>query len=250
MKSKYNYELIHDYLHGLLDSNTSKEMGELIMSDETARSIAEGIIRMEKEFSGDEVALNAYLENFQQRQLALVGQSKETKPIIKTAWFRMAASLLLLISVGAVVRLMVATPDLQTLVNNELAEPYPLSNLVRGESDGSAKEKAFQLYAQGDFTNATIYFEQASTSEKENATVVFYNALSYLYQENFAKANALLKSDVIAGSRYSKQAEWYRALALIQSGNLDEGKVALTSIADQVGHFKHEAANRLLKKME
>ena len=249
MKTKYNYELIHDYLHGLTDQKTSMEIKQLIKNDEVTRSIAEGIVHLENKL-GNEEAVEIYLENFRERQLSSIQQPPAHRPITKKLWFRMAASLLLLISVGAVVRLMVATPDLQTLVNNELAEPYPLSNLVRGESDGSAKEKAFQLYAQGDFTNATIYFEQASTNEKENATVVFYNALSYLYQENFAKANALLKSDMIAGSRYSKQAEWYRALALIQSGNLDEGKVALTSIADQVGHFKHEAANRLLKKME
>ena len=249
MKTNYNYQLIHDYLHGLTDQKTSMEIKQLIKNDEVTRSIAEGIVHLENKL-GSEEAVEIYLENFRERQLSSIQQPSAQRPITKKLWFRMAASLLLLISVGAVVRLMVATPDLQTLVNNELAEPYPLSNLVRGESDGSAKEKAFQLYAQGDFTNATIYFEQASTNEKENATVVFYNALSYLYQENFAKANALLKSDVIAGSRYSKQAEWYRALALIQSGNLDEGKVALTSIADQVGHFKHEAANRLLKKME
>lgn len=249
MKPNYNYELIHDYLHGLTDQKTSMEIRDLIKSDEVTRNIAEGIVHLEKKFDSEE-AVESYLENFRQTQLLSLQQNKVTAPITKKLWFRMAASLLLLISVGAVVRLMVATPGLQTLVNNELANPYPLSNLVRGESDGSAKEKAFQLYAQGDFANASIYFEQAYTDENENASVIFYNALSYLYQGNFAKANALLKSDVIAGSRYAQQAEWYRALAFIQSGKLAEGKEALNSIADRVGHFKQEAASRLLKKME
>jgi tetratricopeptide (TPR) repeat protein len=250
MKTNYNYELIHDYLHGLLDSNTSKEMGELIKNDETARSIAEGIIRMEKEFSGDEVALDAYLENFQQKQLALVGQSKETKPIIKTAWFRMAASLLLLISVSAVVRMMIATPDLQTLVNQELSQPYPLSQLVRGDGDESAKEKAFQLYAQADFANASIYFEQAATDEKDNATISFYNGLSYLYAGKFEKAIALFASDVMKASRYSQQATWYWALALLKSGNKDAATEKIKAISKDKQNFKYAEALQMLKQLE
>ena len=71
-----------------------------------------------------------------------------------------------------------------------------------------------------------------------------------MYAEKYEKAIALFGSDVMKASRYSQQAEWHRALALLKSGNMTESKAVLTLMADQVGHFKQEAASRLLEKME
>lgn len=245
MKSKYDYEIIRDYLHGLVDSKTAREIGELIKTDETSRSIAEGIVQMERELNGDD-AVDKYLEDFRQRQLKQIPNAGSS--VTKKAWIRIAASLLILIGVASVIRLMTALPDLQALVSKELDQPYPLSNLVRGEGDGTM-EKAFALYSQGDFAKASIYFEQSSEG-KENASVTFYNALSYLYAGNYEKASALLGFDVIVNSRYAQQGRWYQALALIQGGNKEKGKEALKMIANSEHHFKHEAAAEILELLE
>ncbi|MBY0433211.1 MAG: hypothetical protein K2U26_03785 [Cyclobacteriaceae bacterium] len=250
MKIQYNYELIRDYLHGLLDNKTAKEVSGSIKTDETARSIAEGILRLEKEFSSDDNAIEKYLEDFRQKQIGLTELRNDRMPIIKQRWFRIAASLLILISVGVAIRLTVFTPNLQTVVEQELSVPYPLSNLARGEANGAAKERAFQFYAQRDFPKASVYFEQALAEERENASVTFYGALNYLYQGNFDRAVDLLESDVIRNSRYARQGQWYQALALIRLGNKNKSIQVLDSIVNDKQHFKHEAATGLLKLLE
>jgi tetratricopeptide (TPR) repeat protein len=249
MKSKYDYEIIHDYLHGLVDNKTAGEIGDLIKTDETARSIAEGIVRLEKEFKGNDAEVDKYLEDFRIKQLRLMHPKASGSSVTKKAWFGIAASFLLLIGALAVIRLMTASPDLQTLISKELNQPYPLSNLVRGEGDG-VSEKAYQLYSQGDFINASIYFEQASVDAKDNASVAFYNALCYLYAGKYEKAIALFGSDGIAESRYSQQAEWYLALALLKSGNKGAATEIISPIAKDQQYFKNKEALQLLRQLE
>ena len=89
MKTKYNYELIHDYLHGLTDHKTSMEIKQLIKNDEVTRSIAEGIVHLENKL-GSEEAVEIYLENFRERQLSSIQQPSAQRPITKKLWFRMA----------------------------------------------------------------------------------------------------------------------------------------------------------------
>lgn len=244
MKSKYDYEIIRDYLHGLVDTKTSKEIGELIKRDETARSIAEGIVRLEKKFTGTDAEVDKYLNEFRQKQMDLIIPPKPSSATTKI-WFRVAASLLLLIGISMVIRLMTTSPDLQALVGNELGQPYPLASLVRGESD-AASERAFQLYSQGDYVNASIYFEK-SFEGKDNASFTFYNALSHLYVGNYERAIVLLKSDVVVNSRYAAQGQWYQALALIRSGDKDKAREILENIVDNKQHFKYETASEMLE---
>jgi tetratricopeptide (TPR) repeat protein len=247
---KYNYEIINDYLHGLLDKKMSKEISELLRTDETARSIAQGILLLEKKFKGDENAVESYLENFGQRQLKLVAKEAQPKTFTKTVWFRMAAALLLLVAVGALVRLMMSTPDLETLVNQELAQAYPVSNLVRSDGAESYKEKGYQLYSEGNYAGASKYFDKALEENKSDASVIFYNGLCHLYAGSYEKANLLLSSEVIAESRYVEQAQWFGAIAYIKSNDKSNAIKILKVITRNEKHFKYEVAFKLMKELE
>lgn len=249
MKSNYDYEIIHDYLQGVLDRKTGQAIAELISQDETARSIAEGIVQMEKEFKGNE-AIDTYLENFRLKQLNVVHQQTKPAAITKKRWLRIAATLLLLISVGSLIRLLISQPDFQEIVNLELAQPYPLSNVVRGERSGTPSEKAFQLYSQGEFDIASNYFDLAMADEKKNASIVFYNALCHLYQGHYDKANALFHSEIVSESRYSQQAEWFRALSFLKLENNMRAIEILTVISKDPRHFKHVEAESLLNQLD
>jgi hypothetical protein len=250
MEKRYNYDIIKDYLNGLTDQATIVEISELIRTDEVARTIAEGILRLEKEFKGDEAAIESYLNNFEQKQLKLIRRHLGPPRITGKVWFRVAASILLLISVAVVVRLLVIIPDPDTLVNTELAQPYPVSNLVRSEGDSSAKAMGYQAYMRGEFENATRYFEQVPETEGDVASVMFYNALSYLYAENYGNAQQLLTAAIIANSRYAQQAQWYLALAFLKSNKKDKATEILKSISDEDGHYKRDIAGKLLKGLE
>jgi tetratricopeptide (TPR) repeat protein len=247
---KYNYEIIHDYLNGLLDSKTKKEIAELIKTDETARSIAEGILLLDKKFSADEKAVESYLENFAEKQSIVISKKTQPKSVTKTVWFRMAAAVLLLVAVGAVVRFIVSSPGVDELVNAELAQAYPVSNLVRGDGGESYKEKGYQLYSEGNYASASEYFEKALAENNSDASAIFYNGLCNLYNGNYEKANSLLNSEVIADSRYVEQAQWYRAIGYLKSNDKDSAVKIIKTIAGNEKHFKNDVAVRLMNEME
>jgi tetratricopeptide (TPR) repeat protein len=248
--SKYKYEIINDYLNGLLDSKTSKQIGELIKTDETARSIAHGILLLDKEFRGDEKAVEAYLEKLGQKQLKLISKETQSKSITKTVWFRVAAALLLLVATAAILRLLVSTPDFNTIVSKELAQAYPVSNLVRSDGIESSKERGYQLYSEGNYESASEYFEKAIAADNSEASIVFYNGLCNLYTGNYERANSVLASDAIAESRYVQQAQWYRALALLKSNQKAKAIEILRIITGNERHFKYEVAVQLMKDLE
>jgi hypothetical protein len=250
MKSQYDYDIIRDYLHGLVDKQTATEIGELIKKDEIARGIAEGILRLDKEFKEDDVAIDTFLENLRQKQLTLIHQYERPVRITKKLWFRIAASLLLLVIAGFAISMVVFAPDYHAQIDAELAQPYPISNLFRSESESSPQEKGYQLYTQGDYAGAIRYLEQVSSEDKDIASVTFYNALSNLYSGKYNRASVLFESHNIGNSRYSDQAQWYRALALIKADNKNKAIEVLTAITGDKLHFKREAALELLDELE
>jgi tetratricopeptide (TPR) repeat protein len=247
---KYDYEMIHDYLHGLLDSEASKGVSELIKTDETARSIAQGILLLDKKFNGDENAVETYLENFAKKQSNVISKETQPKAVSKAIWFRIAAALLLVAAVGAVVRLFVSTTNVNDLVNAELARAYPVSNLVRGDGAESFKEKGYQLYSEGNYANASEYFGKALAENNNDASVIFYNGLCNLYNGNYEKANSMLSSDMIADSRYLEQAQWYRSIAYLKSNDKVNAAKILKAIAGNEKHYKNEVAVQLVEGLE
>ena len=72
MEAKYNYELIKDYLEGLLDSKTAEGVQQLIKNDETAKNIALGILTLDKKFQGNEQAFDAYIDGLLQTQQEII----------------------------------------------------------------------------------------------------------------------------------------------------------------------------------
>jgi len=250
MKSQYDYDIIRDYLHGLVDKETAREVGELIKKDEIARGIAEGILRLDKEFKEDDAAIDLFLENLRQKQLTIIHQYRRPARITEKLWFRIAASVLLLIIAGFAIRMIVSAPDYQAQIDEELAQPYPISNLFRSESENSPQEKGYQLYTQGNFAGAARYLEQASSEGRDVASVTFYNALSNLYSGNYNRASVLFESHNIGSSRYADQAQWYQTLALIKSNNKSKAIEVLTAITKDELHFKREAALELLDQLE
>lgn len=249
MKIQYNYELISDYLHGLLDSKTASKMHELIKTDEIARNIALGIVQLDKKFENEE-AVEVYLNQFQQSQLALVRKHIKASYSTRTSMLRIAAVIVLLVTIGFVVRLMVFTPDLQSLANQELKEPYPIPTLSRSEGGISILKKGYQFYSERKFDEAAEQFDLAFTADNQQVSAVFYGALSHLYVGNYGQARQLLESSIIEGSRFDQQARWYLALSLIKQNDRDYAVEVLDTISRNQAHFKSVEASKLLKELK
>src|SRR5688572_19447014 len=149
MKSQYDYELIRDYLHGLADSKTAREIGDLIKRDEIARSIAEGILRLDENFQGNEEAVESYLEKIYQSQLNTIHKHTQPAGILQRNWMRIAASLLILIAAGVAIWIQFSKPGAEWLIAQELSVPYPASNLFRSETAPTIEDKGYVAYEAG-----------------------------------------------------------------------------------------------------
>lgn len=229
MKSKYDYDIIRDYLHGLTDQETTNRIRDLIRTDEIARNIAAGILQLEHEFGGNEEEIEAYIESLRQKQKSLIVGRNSYR-----IWIGMAAAILLLAVVGSVIWLRQGD-----LLEDELSEPYPLAILDRSESNTG---KGFEFYIKRDYKNAVNAFDPKSTDVSE----IFYNGLSNLYAGNYDRAIQLLSSEPLKSSRYKQQADWFIALALLKSDKKEAAKKALGSISNDPAHYKSEEARKLL----
>ncbi len=241
MPSHYDYDLIRDYLHGLVDQHTARDIRELIQTDETARSIAEGILYLEKNF-GNEREVEEYLDNFHHRQQTLIAS---TTPRRLPLWLKIAASVLIVATVGSILILNLSTTDPIALIERELAEPYPASSIVRGDNEISSLQLALELYSKENYREALKVFNEAPDARRD-ATWKFYQALSFLYVHEYGSAVQLLVSNDVAKSRFATQAQWYAALALIKSGQVEAARSILTEISSDNRHYKNREAIDLL----
>jgi hypothetical protein len=242
MKSKYDYDTIRDYLHGLVDQETARRIRDLIRTDDVARNIAAGILQLEHEFKGEEQEIEAYIEGLRDKQLQLIGAQGRVVPASRN-WMRLAAAILIIVASAAVLWLTVFRNDRNDLLEAELSQRYPSAVVERGESDVDA---GFEFYSRGEYAKAIASFDMASN----DVSVTFYNGLSNLYAGEYTRAVALLSSNSLRTSRYAEQAVWFRSLALIKSGRNDEAKESLEEISKNSELYKSKEALQLLEEMD
>jgi hypothetical protein len=252
MENRYDYDIIRDYLHGLVSREKAHEIGELIRTDDVARDIAEGILLMEKEFLENDTDIESYLEDFRQTQLRTIqtGALVIAERKVRNQWMKIAAAVLLLLVAFFGIRQITSQPDVLTLVDEELAEPYPVSGVFRSPTQHSDYNTAVELYRNKNFVQASLYFERAAKTENDLATVTFYNGMSSLYSGHYPRAIALLESRAVSASRYARQAEWYLSLAHIKSDHRDKAINILKGIKSTPHHYKYDRAVQLLEELE
>jgi hypothetical protein len=231
MKVKYDYDIIRDYLHGLVDQETARRIRDLIREDEVARNIAAGILQLEHEFNGNEAEVEKYIEALRAKQLKLINRRH-----IPT-WTRLAAAVLVIALAGAVVWLTIGKSD---PIEDELRDPYPLVTTGRGAADG---DDGFEYYRKGEYKKAIASFSQ----EAEDVSVIFYDGLSHLYAGEYDQAAELLGTASLAESRYKEQSEWFRALSLLKAERTAEARAILETIKSNRQHYKSAAAEKVLR---
>lgn len=235
MKSKYDYELIRDYLHGLVDQDTAGRIRDLIRDDDVARNIAAGILVLEHEFNGNENEIETYIERLRQKHLKLIREEGGKQQSF--GWVKIAAAILIIVMTGAVLWLTLFN---KSVLERELSRPYALSAIDRGSTDAN---QGFEFYLNKDYRNAIKAFEGIDG----DASVTFYGGLSYLYSGDYDNAITLFSS--LDASRYSGQAAWFHSLALIKAGKTGEAKTILESIVARSG-YKSAEARQLLNELD
>lgn len=113
-------------------------------------------------------------------------------------------------------------------------------------------ESAIRSYNEQKYAQAIANFEQylalEGVSEKED--ILFYLAISYLGNDQNAKAIELFKD--LSSKNHSMQsaAQWYLALSLLKDKQVAQAKKILLDIEKDSEHFYHGKAKAMLEKMK
>ncbi|WP_144017465.1 tetratricopeptide repeat protein [Ekhidna lutea] len=236
MKTKYNYELIEDYLNGILDSKTMSEVKHLLETDEVARGIAQGILNMKERFDADESQMDDYLSQTLEKKQKLINDyssQRSSLRIIKIA----AAVLVLAVSTFAIYQL--TQPTLNDVLAYELSQPYEMFITSR-DGEGSL-DHALVTYNNGNYAEVFNYIQNTHTAQSS-----FLKGLSYLYLEEYESAITELQSVANSDSRFEEQARWYLAIAYLQTDEPEKAKAILAQIKGNPNHYKAERAVEIL----
>ncbi len=160
-------------------------------------------------------------------------QPTENKGVFSMRFLAIAASIVLLVGVGATF-LLLSTPSNQTLVADNF-NPYDNVLTVRGEKEDM--DEGLKFYEQQQYEKAIENFEKYSTNEN----AVFYLAECYMALERYAEAIPLFEKVVVFDNVFSEVALFHLSLAELGNNNKKKALKHLKSIPSS-SDYADEAA--------
>ncbi|MEM7571298.1 MAG: hypothetical protein AAF433_00305 [Bacteroidota bacterium] len=125
--------------------------------------------------------------------------------------------------------------------------PNALSPTIRGQEDQVPLDQALMFYDGGNYAEALQQFSDIPEAELPPGGLM-YRGLSYLGVKDWN--NAIKDLARAEAGPYQLSASWYRALAILAKGDIDEARNRLKTIRDETEHPFREQAEELLSKME
>ena len=131
----------------------------------------------------------------------------------------------------------------------EYFEPYEAPSVMRDveKKDSFDWKTATKFYRSGGYENAHFYFLKPNT-EIPNYLVEFYRGVSAMSMQNPNDEVALkhLEMVLINDNDFVEQANWYKALVLLRSGDNEKSREAFQEIVNRKD-FNYEKAMEVLK---
>lgn len=251
-----NYELLADYVDGLLDERARAALEVKLRTSEEARAVVAGIRYFYASEGTDRAALEQYLDAQQARMEASWNQWKQgevplVRPLRRRVSWMAAAVLALLLMLGGIAwwvwESQQWTPN--HLVAMHLAEPYRLPLTLRGDAPagGDAKQRAYEAYANGAYQQAA---EALQDLPARTAFDDFALGLSFLYAEDYDLAAPQLEEVIGRDPRLEEQARWLAALARLRQGDREAARTHLAYIVRRPVHYRRKAAVQLLDSLD
>jgi hypothetical protein len=131
-------------------------------------------------------------------------------------------------------------------------EPYPMVLSQRSEADtaghASLVNMAVQQYSDGNYTLASVAFNQLRNLEPGQISYRFYFALSLLGANDISNAIDVLE-DLLEtpGHLFMEQSRWYLALAYLAASDENRALEILKEI--QPGQFQYSKSRELLSEL-
>lgn len=161
--------------------------------------------------------------------------------------FAMAASLLLLLSIGAAIFVFSArTPLHEKLV--VLYKPIePGLPVLMDNSDSRSISDAMSLFQDAKFEESLLLFDGLLAEKPANDTLLFFDALCNFELEKYSEAQKKLEMVLSCeNSVWIEKSEWWLALSFLSQNEKAKSRLLLQKIEAEKGHLFNEKAGQLL----
>ncbi len=245
------FELIDKYFNDTLDDKEYALFNSLLQEDKAfkeeflfQKNLKKALLLNRRK------SLKSTLENFEK------DLNKKTGILSLKNWL-VAASIIVLLGIGSLFYNSYNSHKPEKIFAAYF-EPY--RNIVhpveRGAGDGSIESKAFQAYENGKFYKAINLFNSIDYLEEDDShNIDFYKGISLLaINKNKEAIDILLPiaTDIEKGSYdLSQKANWYLALAYLNSKEIDKARSQFFMIANDAAFtYKKDEAKEILKMLD
>lgn len=252
-QSTISFELLLDYVEGLLHPATEEKVKQFLEEDEDYRTVVEGIQYYYQSQGASRSELEAYLADFQRRLVREQVPGKTRR--LNLRFLSIAAAVIgLVLSVFLLRNEIFPTATAEQLVAGALEIPYPnIYAANRSDQDNSLRTQLGRWYTRGDYGQIIDLLEgDLKNNPNLEASDYFLLAQSHLNQQkpDYARAAQIfqqIRADQAPAS-LKQQTEWYLALSLYQSGARNQARDQFKAIAEQTAHYRQSKAQSILEK--
>lgn len=244
-----NEEAIALFAEGLIDSKVYYTIPpELMDHVDSCFECKQKVMDVFEILRNDEDTLELiHVKNHKKKEPQNIRNIHKKRPFIKSLWMYAAASIILLVGFYIIIK------SFQSSNNDRLFAKYfnPYQNLLtmKGETDDLVN-KALSCYDRKIWDSAVYFFEQVDLKDKNIQAYQFYQANALLASGKSLDSEKIFLQVIESGDeRFTTQARWYLALAMIKSGKKENAAEILRSLKSDKGIYG-EKAIELLNQLE
>ncbi len=243
-----NFDLLDRYFSNELDKAELKAFNERLKNDpefnQEFQEIKEIKLAVKLEARRE---IKSFFTDIEDSLNPKESTNKNNQTAMKKVYM-VAASLMLIASVGYLVLTGNGLPSSQD-VFTEYYEPYNnLNGAVRGETRAaSMSAEAYNAYDAGNYALAAEKFEALVEVEK-TAENYFYMGIANIETGNYETAVKNLNTTLNNFSTYKDQSKWFLSMALLAADKEEEALSSLASLATKENAYKLKSTE-VLKKL-
>lgn len=235
------YELIEKYLLDEMSVGEQIEFEDLLRNDPDL--MQEYLLRSEINNAIQEEEVISLRDSLGE---IVNEESSSTIQLKKSIIYASVAAIAFLIVVVASNSLLPLKKQIDSDIFHSYYSVYPSASSFRSKVNRNEIEEifhnAFKNYDEGNYAKASELFDMVNTIESSNIISHFYVSICEIENNNFQKANILLKELILNENHiFVEQACWYFALVLIEQKEFDEAREILSKIVDEKMYKKTEA---------
>lgn len=252
-------ELIRKYLEDSLTKEEEALLAERYQSDEDFRDALDGLEQLSAEeyaqqMSAIDQAIDKQLAKKRDDEIIeppkIIIEQGQVKPLTNTRKLAIAASVILLLSLGSLLCLkLIQGPAEKVYAEHMTYKAYPdMITRGSGEELSNLEKLAISSYNTENYEISSEHFEKLSAKYPQNEKYALFLGISYLGANQPENAISALEAVQNDQSAFCNDINWYLGLAYLKIKEKGKAKEIFTKLSAADCYY-NEAAKEILQKL-